>query len=109
MINDLDKKEAHAVIGLYFGQSRNIGLPPDDEFIVATEIHRIRAAAFKEAADRYCEASCAWPSSEWEHPDQCECALRLAILGGSAPSGPPKPEPIPKFWRVCMDGGGGQC
>lgn len=40
-----------------------------------------RAETLRKAADRYCQCKCAWPSAEWEHPDQCECTERAAILG----------------------------
>jgi hypothetical protein len=32
------------------------------------------------AANSFCKHKCAWPPNEWEHPDECECADRAAIL-----------------------------
>jgi len=52
----------------------------DAAALITIRDERIRAEALREAADRYCQSVCAWPSTEWEHPNECECTQRAAIL-----------------------------
>ena len=53
----------------------------DEQAKVVALIAARDSETLRKAADRYCQCKCAWPSAEWEHPDQCECTERAAILG----------------------------
>lgn len=48
-------------------------------------------AILRECSDRYCKNVCAWPSTEWEHPDECECSQRAASSPPRSSAGQRRP------------------
>lgn len=50
------------------------------ESFAAERERKAREETARKCADNYCRSVCAWPSTEWKHPDECECAQRSAIM-----------------------------